>query len=93
MQQVLLNGRSSQKIDVLSGVPQGTVLGPLLFLVYINDMPAFVKSKLRLFADDAYLYKVIKAIVDSQLLQTDLDSLQVWEERWSFTLKSVKYLQ
>ena len=45
-------------------------------------MPAFVKSKLRLFADDAYLYKVIKTIVDSQLLQTDLDSLQVWEERW-----------
>ena len=81
-QQVILNGRSSQKADVLSGVPQGTVLGPLLFLVYINDMPAFVKSKLRLFADDAYLYKVIKAIVDSQLLQTDLDSLQVWEERW-----------
>ena len=45
-------------------------------------MPAFVKSKLRLFADDAYLYKVIKAIVDSKLLQTDLDSLQLWKKRW-----------
>ena len=63
-QQVILNGRSSQKADVLSGAPKGTVLGPLL---YVKDMPAFVKSKLRLFADDAYLYKVIKAIVDSQL--------------------------
>ena len=69
---IILNGRSSQKEDVLSGVPQETLLGPLLFLGYINNMATSVQSKLRLFADDAYLYKVIEAIVDSQLLQTIL---------------------
>ena len=59
-QQVVLNGTVSDPANVLSGVPQGTVLGPLLFLIYINDMPALLQSILRLFADDAYLYRVNK---------------------------------
>jgi len=57
---VVVRGTFSEPIAVKSGVPQGTVLGPLLFLVYINDMPSTVKSKIALFADDAYLYKTIK---------------------------------
>ena len=58
-QQVLLYGNTSSRAAVTSGVPRGTVLGPLLFLVYINDLPSRVSSSLRLFADDCLLYRVI----------------------------------
>ena len=81
-QQVLLNGKSSDTANVLSGVPQGTVLGPLLFLIYINDMPSYVKSHIRLFADDAYLYRIIDRIDDPITLQEDLTALQQWETLW-----------
>ena len=82
-QQVIVNGKSSSFAPVKSGVPQGTVLGPLLFLVYINDLPLNVNSKVRLFADDAYLYRTITSKEDIITLQNDLDSLQTWEALWS----------
>ena len=75
-QQVILNGKHSNLANVLSGVPQGTVLGPLLFLIYINDMPSYVQSDIRLFADDAYLYRVITSIDDPFKLQEDVSALQ-----------------
>ena len=59
-----------------SGVPQGTALGPLLFLCYINDLPECVSSTARLFADDCLLYRVIHGHSDTDLLQRDLDRLQ-----------------
>ena len=58
-QSVVVDGKQSSLIDVVSGVTQGTVLGPLLFLLHINDLPSVVSSKVRLFADDCLIYRNI----------------------------------
>ena len=68
--------------SVDSGVPQGTVLGPLLFLVYVNDIVSDIKSEIRLFADDCILYRETKSTVDSQILQDDINSLFSWSKLW-----------
>jgi hypothetical protein len=69
---VVLDGESSDIAPVTSGAPQGTVLGPVLFLVYINDLPEYLKfSQLRLFADDSIIYKTIKSQKDCDILQED----------------------
>ena len=77
-QKVVVDGVSSDAVDVVSGVPQGTVLGPILFLIHINDLPSHVKSTVRLFADDCLLYRPIHSTVDQDILQSDLDALEVW---------------
>ena len=79
-QQVVLEGVKSGQEDVLSGVLQGTVLGPLLFLTYINDMPECTDSNVRLFADDSLLYRVIRLPEDSKQLNLDLLALERWEK-------------
>ena len=69
--------------SVTSGVPQGTVLGPTLFLIYINDIVDNIHhSKIRLFADDIILYKQVSSVNDADRLQSVLESLQHWEEKW-----------
>ena len=72
---VVLDSEFSSPAPVWSGVPQGTVLGPLMFLLYINDITQGMDSPLRLFADDCLLYRVINSVEDSNRLQGDLNRL------------------
>ena len=82
-QRVAVEGQISDNLPVLSGVPQGSVVGPCLFLVYINDLPETVKSKTRLFADDTIVYLTIKGQTDANRLQEDLLRLEGWERDWA----------
>ena len=87
---VILNGHSSQLSNVLSGVPQGTVLGPLLFLCYINDLPNNVTSRVKLYADDVLLYSPVSSTTDCQNLQKDLERLVQWAYRWQMNFNLTK---
>lgn len=85
-----VNNQSSLISDVTSGVPQGSVLGPLLFLIFINDLPQNISSQLRLFADDCILYRTIITPDDHLLLQNDLNLVSLWCSTWQMTLNSDK---
>lgn len=83
---VHVNGFNSSTLPVTSGVPQGSVLGPLLFLIYINDLPSNLTSSVKLFADDCVIYREIKNATDVSLLQQDLDAIDNWCSTWHMTL-------
>jgi hypothetical protein len=87
---VVVEGKHSDNAHVDSGVPQGTVLGPLLFLCHINDLPECVKSQVRLSADDCLLYREIKSLQDHQTLQEDLKSLGLWTDKWGMKFNAKK---
>ena len=89
-QQVVLDGQSSDPVPVLSGVPQGSVLGPVLFLIFINDLPDNIRSSVRLFADDCVLYRNIHSLQDCLTLQEDLTSLGQWEADWQMKFNIAK---
>ena len=82
IQRVVVDGTASRWLPVKSGVPQGTVLGRLMFLIYINDIGEDLSCCLRLFADDCLLYQVISSEEDCTKLQHDLDSIYKWSNMW-----------
>ena len=89
-QRVMVNGVKSDWAPVLSGVSQGTVLGPLLFSLYINDITEDIDSELRLFADDCVCYREIKDTEDTVKLQEDIDRLGCWARSWGMRFQPVK---
>ena len=81
-QMVRVNGELSISKPVISGIPQGSVLGPLLFVLYINDLPDTVQSNVLLFADDTKIFNHISSIDDAIALQKDIDALNHWSDKW-----------
>ena len=87
-----MDGSYSDMSSVKSGVPQGTVMGPILFLLFINDLPSVVdpETQVHLFADDCLIYRSIKSVHDQVQLQRDLDALQLWGDLWEMSFNASK---
>ena len=81
-QQVVIGASISSKKQVTSRVPQGSVLGPTLFVIFIKELPSLVESSMVLFADDVKLYRAIQDDQDTQTLQEDLNALDNWSREW-----------
>ena len=86
---MLVNGEQSDWKPVTSGIPQGSVLDPLLFVIYINDMPEVLStdSSVYLFADDTKASRVVDDLQDSIMMQADLDALMEWSNLWLLKFK------
>ena len=93
-QRVVIGSSSSDWCQVTSGVPQGSVLGPLLFTLFINDMPNGVHHHCKLFADDTKIIATIKNGLDIAQLQSDIDLLATWANTWhmSFNVQKCKFM-
>jgi len=93
-QRVCIKGRWSGWIRVWSGVPQGSVLGPVLFLVFINDLDHGIASNILKFADDTKIFKEVRDNIDCEVLQRDLDNVVLWAQKWQmeFNIKKCKVM-
>ncbi|MEW8548552.1 MAG: reverse transcriptase domain-containing protein [Candidatus Thiodiazotropha sp.] len=93
-QRVVVNGKFSSSEQVTSGIPQGSVLGPILFVIFINDLPDAIQCCIKLFADDSKIYRRVTNNDHVQSLQASLNSAILWAERWNmfFNLKKCHHL-
>jgi len=89
-ERVVMDGVASSLVKVTSGVTQGTVLGPLMFLLFINDIQENLNSNLRLSADDALLHRSIDTVNDCIILQNDIDKLVSWSKSWQMQFDVTK---
>ena len=80
-----VNGTKSDPATVLSGIPQGSVLGPILFVKYVNDLPEVVKFGTYLFGDDTEIFRQMTTKEDVLQLQSDINSLEQWSQKWLLT--------
>ena len=85
-QRVCIRGSFSEWVNITSGVPQGSVLGPILFIIFVNDMPDVVNSMLLMFADNTKLYRTIISVHDNDALQQDIDNISTWHEQTLMSL-------
>ena len=81
-QLVKVNNAKSNFKDIISGIPQGSVLGPLLFVIYINDLPDDVLSEIAVFADDTKIFREVNTVYVSEAIQADSDILEVRSKKW-----------
>ena len=81
-QRVVINGMASDWEEVLSGIPQGSILGPLLFIIFINDLELGINSTILKFADDTKLFGKAGNTQDVEKLRKDLSELHLWSEKW-----------
>ncbi len=92
-QRVLLNGVISETLPVSSGVPQGSILGPLLFLIYVNDLPTSISSPsvdISMFADDTKCFSVVESPADACVLKTEASNVQKWALSWRLKFNPLK---
>ena len=89
-QRVTLNGNKSDWSPVTSGIPQGSVLGPTLFIIFINDLPSVVQSFIQMFADDSKIFNEISTPGDAEDIQTDLRNLESWTDAWKLKFNESK---
>ena len=85
-----LQGRRSDWVDVSSGVPRGSVLGPLLFLIFVNDISEWIKSNVKMFADNSKVWTRISTLRDGEVLQDDLNNLMSWSDKWKLEFNPEK---
>ena len=80
---VKVDGQFSEWAICFSGVPQGSVLGPLLYLIYVNDLPEVIKrATVKMYADDTKLYYSVNNVTDFSLLQADKNAVCAWSNKW-----------
>ena len=81
-QRVSINGKTSNWRNVLSGIPQGSVLGPTLFVLYINDLPEVINSNILMYADDTKIFTSVNSQTEYETMQQDLNNMQDWADKW-----------
>jgi len=89
-QRVLVGGKASDIMSVTSGVPQGSVLGPALFSIYVNDIPDCVDCHVSMFADDTLMYQAIRSDGDRDQFQRNIDSIELWAKQWGMQFNVAK---
>ena len=89
-QRVILDGKHSDWVPVLSGVPEGSILGPIMFTYYVADLPSHIKTSCLSYADDVKIFNRINSPADAYSLQADLDRLSLWSKTWCLDLNPAK---
>ena len=89
-QRVIVNGKTSDWKPVMSGVPEGSLLAPLLFALFINDLPLEIQSGCLMYADDVKIFRRVENLSDGQMLQDDLCRLTSWSDKWGLSLNPAK---
>ncbi|MEW8547072.1 MAG: reverse transcriptase family protein [Candidatus Thiodiazotropha sp.] len=90
VQKVMVNGKGSDTAKVTSGIPQGSVLGPILFLIFINDLPEVIQASIKLFADDAKIYQIVSSEEDINQFQENINRAVNWSKTWQMFYNTAK---